>query len=178
MNKTLLTIASIITLTLGSFGQQATPAPAPVPVEAAKDSKPSALSIGKEVGIAIGEAVKQIGTTVEQFSESNVGKTTTYIIAWKLFGDDVKWLLDKFIAGFLRAFRIAIILAVAPFFYKWVEQTFMGPLSVTTKVFNKGKENEYEETSREELSGDAYGAYCGVRIALSLVLLVSIFIAI
>lgn len=48
-------------------------------------------AFGKELGQGLGSAVREAGSTFNEFANSGVGKITAAIIVWKLFGRAFLW---------------------------------------------------------------------------------------
>ncbi len=51
---------------------------------------------GKSLAVGLGAGAKEIGVAVNEFSETRVGKITTYIIIWKLMGKEILGLVIGF----------------------------------------------------------------------------------
>lgn len=74
-----------------------------------------------QIGKAFGEAFKECWTTVssdaEKFAQSDAGKMTMILIAWKIMGSDAIGLLDQFVQYFVGMlfFTISTIIFVYSF---------------------------------------------------------------
>jgi hypothetical protein len=52
---------------------------------------------GKSLAVGLGAGAREIGVAVNEFSESRVGRITTYIIVWKLMGKEILAILTSII---------------------------------------------------------------------------------
>lgn len=50
-------------------------------------------AMGTEIGQGLGNAVKEVGTTFNDFANSGVGKIATFILVWHFFGRSFLWFI-------------------------------------------------------------------------------------
>ena len=67
--------------------QRKTPAKQEVPPAVEQAAKWAEL--GKNIGVGLGAAAKEVGLAVNDFAKTDVGKVTTFVIVYKLVGKDV-----------------------------------------------------------------------------------------
>ena len=48
-------------------------------------------TFGSQVGKGLGDAVRELGTTFNEFASSGVGKIATFILVWHFFGQSILW---------------------------------------------------------------------------------------
>ena len=102
--KQLMFIAAAIAISaITSYGAPApvTPPVTPPPTEAVAKY----ADMGKGVGIAVKESLQAMRTETVELSNSNLGKCTMFLIAWKVMGADIRSMFSSsirtLIAGIL-----------------------------------------------------------------------------
>lgn len=55
------------------------------------------IDVGKNLGIALTTAAKELGATTDKFLESNTGKMTAIVILWKMVGKDILHIVFGFV---------------------------------------------------------------------------------
>lgn len=58
---------------------------------------------GREVGVAVNEALKAITTNTVEFSKTDLGKYTMFLVAWKVMGRDFVQLIISFLSFLIFA---------------------------------------------------------------------------
>ena len=123
------------------------------------------MQIGKSFGVAFKECWSTVSTDAERFAQSDAGKLTMFLIAWKIVGQDGVNLLEK---GIQYSIGIPLLLVgTIFFFYIFRRNCIEQPLLVSrTKIGWFTVKSEYKGMDSAPHGSDGYPILYGIAYAI------------